>query len=1264
MKSKRILSAILAAAISLAAISTSLFASGAAETGSSSKKSSITATASDEAIVWDGKTPMGAGKNYIIKGNIKISKNLTIPKGVTLTVADGATLTVKKNAKLTISGEINVDAKAALNISGKLTTSKSGTANVAGELKASTSAVLDVKGTLNTEEGSNTKISGALNIYKGAAVEVAGTFAQTNSAVTKITGSFTAAEGSSVRVAGTMSVTNSGKAELDGKVTTSETSKLKVSGELDLGEKSNVEISGALSVSKNGDLVVDGELTVDKSATVTANGTITIEKGSDVTIDGTMNLSGTAKLDGDGKIEGTGKIIADEKAEVKVDTEVKTETPATETPSTPSTPSTPETPVTPVTPATYTVTFDANGGTAGTKVSQTGITSGGKATLPTDEQNPDNEGYLFIGWNTKADGTGTEFTADTAVTANITVYAQWTVWLTGIKITSLPAKYIYTVGDKLDIHGMEIIAIHSNKSVAPLDINSMEITGFDSSKPAAKQTITVTFLDFTDTFDIVIEAAAVACEHDDVTVKSDASGHWTVCDDCDEITAAAADHKSDNAHATDCAKASACTVCSKTLIAAGTHTSDNAHATDCAKASACTVCSKTLVAAGAHDTSGAGGACSVCGYDPVAFKAVTGITGVATTATAETPLTLSGTVAPADATNQTIVWSVKSAGTTGATISGSTLSTTAAGTVTVTATIANGLTASSNYTQDFTITVDAATDTLVTAAAVAGVTAPVTGATPVTTTTAGTGFTGAVSWNGTPSEFAASTTYTATITLTAATGYTFTGGFTDTDTIAEFTVTGAEAPVWVSNNGTTLVFTVEFPATAAAPLTPVTNVKSAADTTFTYAGSTIDVSALFTLDTNAGAATYAIVAGAETTGTGSISDTALTITKAGNFKISVVTAATATHEAGAEVTSTITVNKGVAPAAISEDFTGTFPVAATTINLSCLAASAAGLEAAVAIDGSTYAEYATLTVAADGTATISGLSGVTTSTKVKVRVAATDTYSAGTDKEITVTPIYALTLTADEITSKSTGFMEAYYAVDQNSANFNKTFDNKDLWYFDVAGTFDSTYINAISSVELGGTALSKDAFKLSVGADRKFDVNLYEVEAAKFRIAMLLIALEKPNADNKLVFTIKATGYDDRTVTITLPAMSDMALDTVRAANTGFTTVADSGASYNVTWNSRRADGTWNHMLLLKYSATGATFDATTVFFTKKLVTKGSVVSTSYGFTKAENAQGELGFYPTIYDDAGYTLTYSVATASRYGVAVTTLNIAQNPSA
>jgi hypothetical protein len=92
---------------------------------------------------------------------------------------------------------------------------------------------------------------------------------------------------------------------------------------------------------------------------------------------------------------------------------------------------------------------------------------------------------------------------------------------------------------------------------------------------------------------------------------------------------------------------------------------------------------------------------------------------------------------------------------------------------------------------------------VISVAAIAGVTAPVTGATPVTTTTAGTGYTGTVTWSGSPETFAGATVYTATITLTAAAGYTLTG-------VTEnfFTVEGVTTDTNPANSGViTAVFT-------------------------------------------------------------------------------------------------------------------------------------------------------------------------------------------------------------------------------------------------------------------------------------------------------------------------------------------------------------------------------------------------------------------------------------------------------------------------
>ena len=68
----------------------------------------------------------------------------------------------------------------------------------------------------------------------------------------------------------------------------------------------------------------------------------------------------------------------------------------------------------------------------------TGVTSGDTIPLPTA---PTKAGYLFAGWYTGTNGTGTAFNATTPVTADLTVYSKWT--LNPAASTALP----YTGGD-------------------------------------------------------------------------------------------------------------------------------------------------------------------------------------------------------------------------------------------------------------------------------------------------------------------------------------------------------------------------------------------------------------------------------------------------------------------------------------------------------------------------------------------------------------------------------------------------------------------------------------------------------------------------------------------------------------------------------------------------------------------------------------------------------------------------------------------------
>ena len=90
------------------------------------------------------------------------------------------------------------------------------------------------------------------------------------------------------------------------------------------------------------------------------------------------------------------------------------------------------------------------------------------------------------------------------------------------------------------------------------------------------------------------------------------------------------------------------------------------------------------------------------------FVPVTDIVGAPDTAMTNTPLTLTGTVIPDNATNKKIVWGIKNAGVTGAAITDDELTASAAGEVVVTAMIWGGVESRqrfANFTKDFTVKV-------------------------------------------------------------------------------------------------------------------------------------------------------------------------------------------------------------------------------------------------------------------------------------------------------------------------------------------------------------------------------------------------------------------------------------------------------------------------------------------------------------------------------------------------------------------------------
>ena len=81
------------------------------------------------------------------------------------------------------------------------------------------------------------------------------------------------------------------------------------------------------------------------------------------------------------------------------------------------------------TPASYTITYNGNGSTGGTIPSAGTLTTGIAFNADSNSGSLIKTGYTFAGWNTAANGTGTAIATSGVVTttANLTLYAQWTI---------------------------------------------------------------------------------------------------------------------------------------------------------------------------------------------------------------------------------------------------------------------------------------------------------------------------------------------------------------------------------------------------------------------------------------------------------------------------------------------------------------------------------------------------------------------------------------------------------------------------------------------------------------------------------------------------------------------------------------------------------------------------------------------------------------------------------------------------------------------
>ncbi len=144
---------------------------------------------------------------------------------------------------------------------------------------------------------------------------------------------------------------------------------------------------------------------------------------------------------------------------------------------------------------TYTVTFNANGGTTPT-TSKTVTYRSTYGTLPT----PTRAGYTFVSWALSPDGTNrVNETSDVLYASDVELYAIWesnTVSVTGVTLNKTAATL--TVGDTLTLAATIAPSNATNKSVTWISSNPSVATvsnGVVTAKEAGATTITVTTAD-------------------------------------------------------------------------------------------------------------------------------------------------------------------------------------------------------------------------------------------------------------------------------------------------------------------------------------------------------------------------------------------------------------------------------------------------------------------------------------------------------------------------------------------------------------------------------------------------------------------------------------------------------------------------------------------------------------------------------------------------------------------------------------------------
>jgi uncharacterized repeat protein (TIGR02543 family) len=119
----------------------------------------------------------------------------------------------------------------------------------------------------------------------------------------------------------------------------------------------------------------------------------------------------------------------------------------------------------------YIITFNVNGG-SGTIPNQQSVLNGSSVTLPSGS-GLTKPGYIFSGWNTNADGTGTNYNAEESFTPaeNTTLYAKWNTVITLENVTTGLAEKLAWLKTNAQSNTSYILEVYADESIPPQDLS-------------------------------------------------------------------------------------------------------------------------------------------------------------------------------------------------------------------------------------------------------------------------------------------------------------------------------------------------------------------------------------------------------------------------------------------------------------------------------------------------------------------------------------------------------------------------------------------------------------------------------------------------------------------------------------------------------------------------------------------------------------------------------------------------------------------------